>query len=371
MAVESIFESLLLIPQMCSTGDPLAFITSVSLDDDSSTEFEDFVGDEEVNNEDAFYEKLEGFEIKELIGIGSYGKVFRAIHIPTQIVYALKVINKSKVRTRSSASSHLQMELQIIRFLNHQFIAKCHGIIKTDFHIIIVEEFIPGGELYYFIQNCLLTEEQAIFYAAEIVIVLEYLREKGILFRDLKPENIMLDSRGHIKLVDFGLATIKPLQNCTEVFSKTFCGTSEYLAPEMINSHYYGLAVDIWALGCVIFECTTGCPPFYNTNQTVMYNNIRSGQVPFPSRCSSEFKSLINLLLAKDWKLRPTIEEIKKHPWFRKVNWDRVRKKEVRPPLVPKGNETLNQSQSPELLQLRQKSSNVSFKSDVSSFPSM
>ena len=371
MVVESIFESLLLIPQMCSTGDPLAFITSTALDEEPETEIEQLTESDGDSVEDIFYERLDEFEVKELIGIGSYGKVFRAIHTITNTVYALKIINKSKMRSRLNASRHLQMELQIIRFLNHQFIARCHGIIKTDFHIIIVEEFVPGGELYYHIQNCRLAEEQAVFYAAEVVIALEYLRERGILFRDLKPENIMLDSRGHIKLIDFGLATIMPPHSSSDAFTKTFCGTAEYLAPEMLRSHYYGLAVDIWSLGCVIFECITGCPPFYNNNQTVMYNNIRTGQVIFPPRSSSEFKDLINSLLAKDWRLRPTLEEIKMHPWFRKVNWDRIRRRELKPPIVPKGDETVKQSLNSDLLQFRQKSSCVSFKSDASSFPSM
>ena len=297
--------------------------------------------DSNIGPQNFSYEKSSAFEIKELIGVGSNGKVFRALHVPTRKHYALKIISKSRLRGHLYALKHLNMEMQIIRTLDHPFIAKCHGVIKTKSHIVIVEEFISGGELFHHIQKHALTEDQTVFYAAEIVVVLVYLKDMGVLFRDLKPENILLDSLGHIKLIDFGLATNMPpySKNCAEkvVFTRTFCGTAEYLAPEVLDSQYYGLAVDIWALGCVIFECITGRPPFYNENQALMYNNINTGQVQIPDQFSEELKNLISSLLSKDWRIRPALEEIKAHPWFRGVNWEKMGRGEIRPPIVPNG----------------------------------
>jgi serine/threonine protein kinase len=291
------------------------------------------------------HDNLSAFDIKELIAVGSYGKVFRAVHVCTGRQYALKVIRKAKMQNPFYASKHLCMELQIIQSLNHPFIAKCYGIIKTKSHVVIVEEYISGGEFYYHIQKHRLTEEHIMFFAAEIVIVLEYLQQNGILFRDLKPENIMLDPRGHIKFIDFGLATIASGQKIKErVFTKTFCGTAEYLAPEILDSHYYGFAVDIWSLGCIIFECLTRHPPFYHKNQAIMFSNIKTSRVPIPDYCSAELKDLINALLCKDWRHRPSLEKIKKHPWFGGIDWNKVSSGELIPPIIPQEDETIKYS---------------------------
>jgi protein-serine/threonine kinase len=314
------------------------------------------------------HDELSSFDFKELIAVGSYGKVFRAIHVCTGKQYALKVIRKAKMQNPFYAFKHLHMELQIIPSLNHPFIAKCYGIIRTTSHVVIVEEYISGGELYYHIQKNSLSEEQTLFFAAEIVVVLEYLQQNGILFRDLKPENIMLDPRGHIKFIDFGLATIASSQNIKErVFTKTFCGTAEYLAPEILDSHYYGFAVDIWALGCIIFECITRHPPFYNKNQAIMFSNIKTSRVPIPDHCSAELKDLLNALLCKDWRLRPNLEKIKKHPWFQGVDWNQVSSGRLIPPIIPQEDETIKYSAFIKAINMaRDNCSNDSLRSELS-----
>ena len=345
----SAFSSLLLVPQLCTTDDPFAFLQ------EEEDEYMDCIDDESESIQDVvdtpqqkMFDSIDDFDVQEVIGVGSYGKVFYALHQGTP--YALKVISRAKIRANPSFSRHHAMELAILRTLGCPFAAQCHGIIHLDEHVVIVEEFVPGGELYYHIQKHRnITEDQARFYAAELVVALEFLKEAGVLFRDLKPENLMLDAQGHLKLIDFGLSTLVPPTTddplyVREVFARTFCGTAEYLAPEVIQGNYYGMAVDIWGLGCVLYEILTGYPPFYSNNQQTMFHRILHEPLRTPANFSSDLTSLLSVLLQKDWRKRPSLNNIQNHAWFKGIDWRQVRRHGLTPPFVPTKGETQRQA---------------------------
>lgn len=198
-------------------------------------------------------------------------------------------------------------------------------------------DFCPGGELFYHLHNLgRLTEEQARFYISEILIGLEHLHSLEIVYRDLKPENILLDLDGHIRITDFGLSKqfIKK-----DIKSYSFCGSPEYMSPEMLQGQGHGREVDFYSLGAMLYEMLTGLPPFYDSNRSKMYKNILTDELTVPSYISKLAKDLIQRLLDKVPGTRlGSIEgtlEIRSHPWFKGVSWSKVRDKKTIPPYRP------------------------------------
>lgn len=198
-------------------------------------------------------------------------------------------------------------------------------------------DFCPGGELFFHLHNLgRLTEDQALFYFAEILLALEHLHSRGILYRDLKPENVLLDLDGHIRLTDFGLSkeNISPSGR-----THSFCGSPEYMSPEMLREEGHGRAVDYYSLGALLYEMLTGLPPFYDRNREKMYAAILHDQLKLPNYVSRAGRSLLAELLEKDPRRRlgaiGGFEEIKRHIWLAKVDWDRVLKKKKSPPFIP------------------------------------
>jgi len=178
------------------------------------------------------------------------------------------------------------------------------------------------------------SNETARFYAAEIVLALEYLHSTNIVYRDLKPENLLIDKEGHVKITDFGFA--KHVEDRTW----TLCGTPEYLAPEIIQSKGHGKAVDWWALGILIYEMLAGYPPFYDENPFGIYQKILANKIDFPRHFDVNAKDLTKKLLTADRTkrfgcLKNAADDIKKHKWFKGVDWDRVFARKVKPPYVP------------------------------------
>merc|ERR1711991_1010226 len=172
------------------------------------------------------------------------------------------------------------------------------------------------------------------FYHAELVLAFEYMHTKDIIYRDLKPENLLLDDKGHIKITDFGFAKKVPERTFT------LCGTPEYLAPEVIQSKGHGKAVDWWALGILIFEMLAGYPPFFDDNPFGIYEKILGGKIQFPSHFESTAKDLIRLLLNADLTkrigcLKNGPADIRKHKWFRGMDWSSLRQKKIPPPILP------------------------------------
>jgi len=175
--------------------------------------------------------------------------------------------------------------------------------------------------------------ERVKFYCAEIVSGLKYLHEKGVLYRDLKPENILLTSEGHICMTDFGISK-EGIQG--EQRTGTFCGTPEYLAPEVLEGKEYGKAVDWWAFGTVMYEMLAGLPPFYSQDVQVMYQKILTAKLTFPDNMPSDAISLLKQLLEKEPEKRlQEPKEIMSHPYFGSIDWDKLHNKQIPPPYIP------------------------------------
>ena len=198
-------------------------------------------------------------------------------------------------------------------------------------------DFCPGGELFFHLHNIgRLNEQQARFYFAEIVLGLEHMHNKFVIYRDLKPENILIDIDGHIKLTDFGLSKD---QMSRTTLTNSFCGSPEYMSPEMLTGAGHSRAVDFYSLGALLYEMLTGLPPFYDQNRKIMYTRIQIESVKYPSYLSQKAKSLITQLLIKEPQKRMGslrgFEEIKAHPWCSVINWDRFLSKKNLPPFRP------------------------------------
>jgi len=177
------------------------------------------------------------------------------------------------------------------------------------------------------------SNERACFYTAEICLAIAHLHSCGIIYRDLKPENLLIDSAGHIKVTDFGLSKEGIKDNAR---TRTFCGTPEYLAPEVLEAREYTKAVDWWSVGTLIFEMLTGLPPFYCEDVQKMYSLKMKADLTIPEFIEPEAADIIRKFLDKNPETRLTdIESIKKHVWFKDINWGKLYRKEIEPPYLP------------------------------------
>ncbi|CAG8490652.1 11500_t:CDS:2 [Ambispora gerdemannii] len=278
------------------------------------------------------------FEILKLIGKGNFGKVFQVRKRDTGRIYAMKVLHKQDLIERREVEHTLAEKNILIQAETCPFLVGLKFSFQTRTHLYLVTDFMNGGELFWHLQNEVrLSEERAKFYAAEIVLALEHLHKYNIVYRDLKPENILLDATGHIALCDFGLCKENLGAGQT---TNTFCGTSEYLAPEVLAECGYGKSVDWWSLGILFYEMIAGFSPFYTHDTQVMYRRILFGKLKFPKGLfSDEAKSLIKGLLARNPQHRlgtyHDAEEIKSHPFFNNINWDALYAKKSPPPFKP------------------------------------
>jgi serine/threonine protein kinase len=278
--------------------------------------------------------KLDDFEKFDLLGHGFYGKVFLVKHIKLQKLFALKCLKKSKLIADKDLE-HLGYEQRILSVVDHPFIVKLIALFQDDKKIYILTDYYSGGELFHLLRrHRTFHSELAKFYFAQILLSIEFLHNKKIIYRDLKPENILLDSEGYVKLADFGLAK----NNFEEgTYTSTFCGTNEYLAPEIILGEAYSRPVDIWCLGILLYEMLYGIPPFYDTNKDRLFKKILFSEPDFSFEkiCISEnCKNLISFLLDKNPKTRIHINKIRTHPYFENFDFQSILNKTIKPPLI-------------------------------------
>ncbi|KAI9248393.1 kinase-like domain-containing protein [Sporodiniella umbellata] len=254
-----------------------------------------------------------------MIGSGQFARVYQSQD------YAIKRIDQRQLTPRQINS--IRHEEYILKNVQHPFLVRYFGACQTRHSVLLAMEYVPGGELFKHIhKNKKLSEKEARFFAAEIVLAIEYLHEKNIVYRDLKPENVMLDAEGHVKLIDFGFA--KVLNEKTY----TLCGTPDYLAPEVIKVRGYTKAVDWWALGVLIYEMLVGHAPFTSPNPLELYENILLCDIRDWSDMSSEAKDLLQGLLQTNPSERLDAQKIKSHPWFSLIDFDLLLEKKLRPP---------------------------------------
>ncbi|KAF2747381.1 kinase-like protein [Sporormia fimetaria CBS 119925] len=284
----------------------------------------------------------EDFEILKLIGKGTFGQVFQVRKKDTGRIYAMKVLSK-KVIVQKKEVAHTLGERNILvrtAMTESPFIVGLKFSFQTPTDLYLVTDYMSGGELFWHLQReGRFHEARAKFYIAELILALQHLHEHNIVYRDLKPENILLDANGHIALCDFGLSKANLTDDST---TNTFCGTTEYLAPEvLLDEHGYTKMVDFWSLGVLVFEMCCGWSPFYAEETQQMYKNIAFGKVRFPrDALSTEGRNFVKGLLNRNPKHRlgatRDAQELKEHPFFADVDWDALSKKNVVPPFKPK-----------------------------------
>lgn len=265
----------------------------------------------------------------------------------------MKVLPKAEI-VRLKQVEHINSEKNILADIDFPFVVNMICTFQDNSNIYMLLEYVIGGELFSHLRRAgKFSNDVTRFYAAEIVLAIEYLHNQNIIYRDLKPENLLLDERGHIKITDFGFAK--------RVLDRTWtlCGTPEYLAPEIIQSSGHGKAVDWWALGILIYEMLAGYPPFFDENPFNIYEKILANRLVFPPHFHADAKDLIKKLLNTDrsrrlGNLSGGALDVKNHKWFRGVDWNLLLTKTIRAPNVPEAKfagDTRNFENYPEIQQ--------------------
>lgn len=278
------------------------------------------------------------FELLKVLGQGSFGKVFLVRKITgtdSGTLYAMKVLKKATLKVRDRVRT--KMERNILVEVNHPFIVKMHYAFQTEGKLYLILDFLRGGDLFTRLsKEVMFTEEDVKFYLAELALALDHLHSLGIIYRDLKPENILLDAKGHLKLTDFGLSK-ESLDN-----SKTysFCGTVEYMAPEVVNRKGHTTAADWWSFGVLMYELLTGSLPFQASHRKETMEMILKAKLGMPQFLSPQAQSLLRALFKRNPMNRlgagqNGVEDIKNHAFFASINWEKLFKRESEPPFKP------------------------------------
>uniref|UniRef100_H2YVX6 cGMP-dependent protein kinase n=1 Tax=Ciona savignyi TaxID=51511 RepID=H2YVX6_CIOSA len=288
---------------------------------------------------DGFYDDLilEDFTAIDTLGVGGFGRVELVRSDPAK-TYAMKVLKKRHI-VDTRQQEHIKNEKVIMMDCNSDFIVKMYRTFRDTKYIYMLLECCLGGELWTVLRDKGHFDDSAArFYTACVVEAFTYMHARGIIYRDLKPENLLLDTRGYAKLVDFGFAKRIGFSRKTW----TFCGTPEYVAPEIILNKGHDLSADYWSLGILMFELMTGSPPFSGSDPMKTYNQILKGidMIEFPKKISKNAQSLIRKLCRDNpserlGNQRNGIKDIQKHKWFDGFHWIGLRKGTMAPPTKP------------------------------------
>ncbi|KAF8944348.1 AGC protein kinase Gad8 [Haplosporangium gracile] len=278
---------------------------------------------------------IDAFDLLKVIGKGSFGKVMQVRKRDTSRIYAMKIIRKAHIISRSEVN-HTLAERTVLAQINNPFIVPLKFSFQSPEKLYLVLAFVNGGELFHHLQReGRFSEERSRFYAAELMCALECLHGFNVVYRDLKPENILLDYTGHIALCDFGLCKLGMTETET---TNTFCGTPEYLAPELLLGQGYTKTVDWWTLGVLLYEMLTGLPPFYDENIHEMYRKILQDELRFPDEVAPDARALLTALLTRDPNQRlgnNGSSAIKQHAFFKPISFPHLMAKKIQPPFKP------------------------------------
>uniref|UniRef100_A0AAY4DN27 non-specific serine/threonine protein kinase n=1 Tax=Denticeps clupeoides TaxID=299321 RepID=A0AAY4DN27_9TELE len=279
------------------------------------------------------------FELRKVLGQGSFGKVFLVKKLTgpdAGQLYAMKVLKKATLKVRDRVRT--KMERDILVEVNHPFIVRLHYAFQTEGKLYLILDFLRGGDLFTRLsKEVMFTEQDVMFYLAELALALDHLHQLGIIYRDLKPENILLDEDGHIKLTDFGLSK-ESIDHENKAYS--FCGTVEYMAPEVVNRRGHTHSADWWSYGVLMFEMLTGSLPFQGRDRKETMTMILKAKLGMPQSISQEAQSLLRCLFKRNPANRlgagpDGVEEIKRHPYFGTIDWNKLFRKEIQPPFKP------------------------------------
>ncbi|XP_012157853.1 serine/threonine-protein kinase N isoform X8 [Ceratitis capitata] len=282
---------------------------------------------------------IENFRLLSVLGRGHFGKVILSQLRSNNQYYAIKALKKGDIIARDEVESLLSEKriFEVANAMRHPFLVNLYACFQTDQHVCFVMEYAAGGDLMMHIHTDVFSEPRAVFYAACVVLGLQYLHENKIIYRDLKLDNLLLDTDGYVKIADFGL--------CKEGMgfgdrTGTFCGTPEFLAPEVLTETSYTRAVDWWGLGVLIFEMLVGESPFPGDDEEEVFDSIVNDEVRYPRFLSLEAIAIMRRLLRKNPERRlgsseRDAEDVKKQAFFRSISWDDLLLRKVKPPFVP------------------------------------
>jgi len=273
--------------------------------------------------------KIGDFELLIKVGSGNFCNVYLAKEKATCQQVAIKIYNKVKM---NKDMPRMLTMIDILKKIDHPLAVVTYYSFQDDTNLYLATKFFGGGELYYYLKmKGRLSFVECRFIFIELVSVVSYIHELDVIIRGIKPEDVVFDTEGHVHLVDYNLS--KLFLN-GETRTNSFCGTPEYLAPEVLEGKYYTKKVDYWALGNLLYECIVGLPPFYNDNIQTMYSQVLSNPIAFPNYFNEEAKPIITGLMEKDPEKRYGIKEIKEDGWMQGIDWELVKNKGLIPPKI-------------------------------------
>ncbi|KAI7797250.1 putative cGMP-dependent protein kinase 1, partial [Triplophysa rosa] len=311
------------------------------LDDVSNKGYDDAGAKLKYEAENAFFSnlKLVDFNIIDTLGVGGFGRVeLVQLKSDETKTFAMKILKKRHI-IDTRQQEHIRSEKQIMQEAHSDFIVRLYRTFKDSKYLYMLMEACLGGELWTILRDRGSFEDSTTrFYTGCVVEAFAYLHSKGIIYRDLKPENLILDHRGYAKLVDFGFA--KKIGFGKKTW--TFCGTPEYVAPEIILNKGHDISADYWSLGILMYELLTGSPPFSGPDPMKTYNIILRGidMIEFPKKITKNAANLIKKLCRDNpserlGNLKNGVKDIQKHKWFEGFNWEGLRKGTLTPPIIP------------------------------------
>lgn len=281
---------------------------------------------------------LKDFNMVKLVGKGSFGKVFLVTSKTNNELYAMKALKKDAVLQDDDVECTM-LERDVCRLgSKNPFLTNLFCTFQNEAFLFFLMEFLNGGDLmFHIVESKKFTEDRARFYAAEILCGLQFLHSEGIIYRDLKLDNVLLDLNGHCKISDFGM--------CKKISqdgrAQTFCGTPDYIAPEILQGNTYNFSVDFWSFGVLMYEMLTGYSPFHGEDEEELFQAIQHHDVPYPNSISDNSVSCVKKLLERDPLKRLGMKtspfgNIREHAFFTKIDWRKLENRELEPPFKPK-----------------------------------